>query len=141
MNRTHLRDFQQSVTLRPVEVSLELQGPLDPIEPTRFRLALRAIHCVNPEMLQSNCYFFQHPLLSSRVQRNRHGCSTAQRRQQKIVRRRAGISSAVRNRFVSSETMAAGEDLLREATAGSSNYDFRFVRHGVDGHCLITCNR
>ena len=134
MNRTHLRDLEQSRTLCNREASLELQRPLDTIKSSRLRLAFRAVCGVNPGVLKSDGHFLQRSLLSSRVQRDRHGRSTAQRSQQEIVRRGTGIGAAVRNRFVCRETMVTRRDRLRESLCDAPNGHSRFVRCVVNGH-------
>ena len=134
MNRTHLRDLEQSRTLCRREVSLELQRPLDTIKSSRLRLAFRAVCGVNPGVLKSDGHFLQRSLLSSRVQRDRHRRSTAQRSQEEVVRRGAGIGAAVRNRFVCRETMVTRRDRLGESLCGAPNGHSRFVRCVVGVH-------
>jgi hypothetical protein len=77
MDGTFLRDLEQPSSLFWGEISEELKRPVDAIEPPGFRLALRAVHSMNPGMREANDHFLQRPTLSSRVQRDRHRRSTA----------------------------------------------------------------
>ena len=118
----------------PGQRSRELHGPLHTIEPSCFRLALCAVGRVDSGVPEPNDHLLERPRLSSRVQRNRHRRSTAQRGEQEVVRSRTCISAAVRYRFVRDKTMRARRDLLGEAEPRSTNDDFRFVRHIVSRH-------
>ena len=134
MHRTHLSDFQESGSLFPIQPSRELKGPLHAIELACFRLALGTVGRMNPGMPQPHEHLRERPCLSSRVQRDRHRRSTAQCRKQEVVRSRAGIGAAVRDRFVRDQTMRAGRDLLGESESRAANDDFRLVWHVVSGH-------
>ena len=89
---------------------------------------------MDPGMLEPNGHFLQRPFFPSRIQRDRHGCSTAQCSQEQIVWRRSAIGAAVWNRFVCTQPMATCRDLLREPAPTSSNDDFRFMRCVVNRH-------
>jgi hypothetical protein len=52
MHGTHLSDLQQSCPLRGGQSSGELETPINTIELSCRRLALGAIHGMNPRMLE-----------------------------------------------------------------------------------------
>ena len=93
-------------------------------EPIGVRLALRTVHGMNPGMREANDHFIERPPLSSRVQRDRHRRSTAQRRQQQIVGSRFCVGAAIRNRFACDEAMRARRDLLCEPAADPRTVTF-----------------
>ena len=78
MHRTHLGNLQQSGPLGPGQHPRESKSPLHPIEPARFRLALGTIGRMNPGMSKAHDDLLEGPILSSRVQRDRHRRSAAQ---------------------------------------------------------------
>ena len=134
MDGTHLSDLEQSSSLCRGQIAPELKSPFHAIEAAAFCLALSAVDRVNSGMPEANRDFLQRPLLSSRVQRDRHRRSTAECRKQQIVWRRTSISAAVRKWFVCQQTMRARRDLLCEPAARSPNGDARFVRYVVGSH-------
>src|SRR5690349_18107192 len=138
MHGTHLRDLQQSGSLRCCQISTKLQRPLNTIEPRGVRLALRAVDGMNPRMGETNGHRLQRPAFSSRVQRDRHRRATAQRREQELVWSGTGVHAAVRNRFIRDETMRPRRNLLCESEARPSNDHFRFVRYVVGGHRRVS---
>ena len=133
MHRAHLGDLQQSGPLRLGQRPGELEGPIHSIQLSRFRFALGTVGRMNPGMPQPHHDLLERPCLSSRVQRDRHRRSTAQCRKQEVVRSRAGIGAAVRDRFVRDHAMRAGRDLLGESASRAANDDFCLV-HIAGGH-------
>jgi hypothetical protein len=134
MHRTHLGDLQESGPLFSSQRSRKPKSPLHQIELPGLRLTFRTVDRMNSGMPQPHYDVLERPALASRVQRDRHRRSTAKCRKQEVVRSRAGIGAAVRDRFVRGQAMRAGRDLLGEFESRAANDDFCLVRYIVGGH-------
>src|SRR6266699_7328377 len=104
-----------------------------PIQHALFRLTLGAVVRVDPRVAEPNRHARQRPRLPSRIQRDRHGRSSAERCKQQLVGSRAAIGPTRRDRFIGGQPMAPGGDLLRESRrAPAHRYHalLRLVDHG-----------
>jgi hypothetical protein len=123
MNRTSLRDLKKSCALLARQLAADLKPPLNAVDVPFFRVALRAVDCMDPRMTQSDPEGLQRPAFASRVQRDSHRRSGAQSSQQQIIRVRACISPAKGNRLVCAESVRARFNRLRESRRQTANCD------------------
>ena len=72
MHRASTGDLEKPCALISREVSRKLEPPFDAVEVALFRLAFSAIDRVDPEVTDPDLHVLKRPMLSSRVQRDRH---------------------------------------------------------------------
>ena len=70
---------------------------------------------MDPRVPQADRNFLQRPLVSSRIQRDRHRCSSAQCGEHKVVGRWPAVRTPRRNGLIRGQAMIAGDDFLNEA--------------------------
>ena len=81
MDRTLVGDLERLESLLLGEVPIKGDLALDPIEHALPGLTLGAVFRVNPRVAQPHRHARERPLLPSRIQRDGHGGSGAERRQ------------------------------------------------------------
>ncbi len=109
-----MRDLEKPCALLVSQVAAELKPPLDAVDVPFFRSAFGAVYGVHPRMTQAHRDVLQRPTFASRVQRDRHRCSSAQRGQEQIIRRKPCIGAAKGERLVGNEPVRACFHSLRE---------------------------
>ena len=114
VDRAPFGDLEQPLSLLRTERTVERDLPLDAIEHALLRLALGAVRRVNLRMREPHRHALEGPLLPSRVQRDRHRRSGAERDQQEVIGRGPGVGAAVRDRLVRGQMMPTDEHLLRK---------------------------
>ncbi len=70
---------------------------------------------MDPRVPQADRNFLQRPLVSSRIQRDRHRCSSAQCGEHKVVGRWPAVRTPRPNGLIRGQAMIAGDDFLNEA--------------------------
>src|SRR5688572_23794752 len=133
VDRTAVRDRQQSCALVFTKWPVELNVPFDQRELRILRLAGATVLSVNSRMTKVHRDTLQRPLLPPRIHCNGHGSARAQCGQEQIVRCRASIGAAGRRGLVAAEMMRTGRNLLRE-TIGSAAHDDDPLGRWLVGH-------
>jgi hypothetical protein len=124
MDRAALGDLHDALLLVGGQRSSELDSPLYTVEIPFFRFAFGAIHGVNPVVTQVDGDLIESPSLPSRIQRDRHRRSRAQRRNQQLIRRGPGIPAAKLNRLVAGQVVRARRHHLGQFGCDAANgYD------------------
>src|SRR5207247_11416519 len=101
--------------LRSVQLPGQYDLALDLVELAFFRLAVGAVLRVDAGVRQAHGDAVERPALASRIQRERHRRSGAERDQEIVVRRRPCVGAAVDDRLVRDEAMLADENFLGES--------------------------
>ena len=122
MDGAAIGNRQQPCTLFLVQDAFELDVSFNEREFGRARFAIGTIFSVDTRVTEANRDSLQWPLLTPCVQFDGHGRARANCRKQQVIRRRAGVGSAYRCRFVADQSMGAGDDLLGK-TRGCASYD------------------
>ena len=100
VHRASLRDIEESCALIFGQLPGEFETPVDAIDMPLFGLAFGTVDGVDPEIPQIDADLLKWPILASRIQRDRHRRSTAERRDQQLVGSWARISAAKFKRLV-----------------------------------------
>jgi len=133
MDRTLVSDLEYLGALLFPELAGDRDLPLDPIEHALLGLTFGAVVGVDPRVAEANRHAGQRPPFPSRIQRDGHGGSGAERHQQQILRLGPAVSPTACNGLVGDQPMAPGGDLLRKSLHAPA-YDHRawfgFVDHG-----------
>jgi len=133
MDRTLVGDLEQFGTLLPFKLADDRDLPLDPIEHALFRLTFGAVVGVDPRVAEANGHARERPPLPSRIQRDGHGGSGAERRQQEVVRSRPAVGPTRGHGLVGDQPVASGGDLLDESFRASTHRDYALfgsLNHG-----------
>src|ERR1043166_6936701 len=109
-----LGDLDQPRLLLFAERALQLDLTLDAVELALLGLAVRAVLGVDLRVLEAHRDGLQRPLLASRVQRERHRRSGAERGQQQVVGIGAGAVTAVLDGLVGHQLMWTDTDVRRQ---------------------------
>src|SRR6266849_2030277 len=115
VHRALFRDLEQSRPLFGRQRPGQRDVGLDPVEHAVPGLALGAVGRVDSRVLQPHRHLLERPLLASRVQRDGHGCSGAECREQELVGVGAGLSASRGGRLVGRQAMRSGCDVLGES--------------------------
>jgi hypothetical protein len=138
MDRTFVGDLQQFGALFLRKLAGDRDRPLDPIEHALFRLAFGAVIGVDPRVAEANSHARERPRFPSRIQRDGHGRSGAERREQQIVGSRPPVGPTGCHRLVGDQPVTPGGDLLREAFRAPAHRDgasFGFLDPGATSLC------
>jgi hypothetical protein len=128
MNRTSLRNLEEPCALLVRQLAAELESPFNTVDASFLGFAFGAVDRVDPRMTQTHCNSLQGPTLASRVQRNRHRRSGAERCQEQVIRRGARIGAADGTRLVGKEPVRACFHSLREPRGHAANNHCPFTR-------------
>ena len=115
MDRTLVRDLECFDSLLLREVSLQGDLALDAIEHALSGFTFGAVFGVDPRMTQAHRHAGERPLFPSRIQRDGHGRSGAERSQEQFVGSRPSIGSPGGDRLVGDQAVAPRRDLLDES--------------------------
>jgi hypothetical protein len=114
MNWAPVGDAQQPGALLLRELTRNGDLLLDPIALPRLQVGSRWVGLMDPGASEANRHAGQSPSLPSRIQRDRHGGSGAQRDQQKVVRSGPAVSPTGGQWLVRDQPVRARRDLLHE---------------------------
>ncbi len=114
MHGTHVRDLQETLTLRGIEGAFKLDHALDAIELSMLGLAVRAIRGVDLGMAQADADALQRPGFAISIEPERHRRAGTERHQQEFVRPGPTVVAARGHRLVGREPMSAIEQMLGE---------------------------
>src|SRR2546425_9417957 len=115
MNRTLVGDLEQPGALLLRKLAGDGDLALDPIEHALCGFTFGAVVGVNPRMAQANRHAADRPPFPSRIQRDRHGRSGAEARQQQVVRPEPPVGPSGGHRLVGDQAMTPRGDLLGES--------------------------
>src|SRR5205823_3676325 len=134
MDRTLVGDLERLESLLLGEVPIKGDLALDPIEHALPGLTLGAVFRVNPRVAQPHRHARERPLCPSRIQRDGHGGSGAQRRQEQIIGSGTAIGATGGHGLVGDQSVAPEGDLLDEsqrAAAHDHEALLRWIDHDV----------
>jgi hypothetical protein len=109
-----LCDVEEALPLLSSQLANEFKRPLNTVDVSLFSVAFGAVDSVHPRVTQVDVDGLQWPTFPSRIQRDRHGRSSAESSQQQVVRRRTCIGAAERGRLVGTELVQSDVYGLRE---------------------------
>src|SRR5437660_1611678 len=117
MDRTPVGDLEQPGALLLRKVAGDRDLALDPIEHALCGFTFGAVVGVDPRMAQANRHAANRPPFPSRIQRDRHGRSGAEARQQQVVRPEPPVGPSGGHRLVGDQAMTPRCDLLGESVS------------------------
>jgi hypothetical protein len=88
MHRAFVGDLQQLATLRIIEISLQREHPLDPVDVTVARFALRAVGRVDFAVVEIDAHPLEWNRLAIGIHTNRHRGTRAERSRKQVIRAR-----------------------------------------------------
>src|SRR3989441_7481752 len=115
MDRALVGDLEQPGTLLLRKFAGDRDLALDPIEHALCGFTFGAVVGVDPRMAQANRHAADRPPFPSRIQRDRHGRSGAEARQQQIVRPEPPVGPSGGDRLVGDQAVTPCGDLLDES--------------------------
>jgi len=136
MHWTFLRDLDEPVPLIGRELPLQMDLPLDVVESSLARVAVRAVLCPHLRVRELHANPPQRPLLAACVHGDRHRRAGTEGGKQQLIGIRACVAAAGRDRFVGRELVHAGGDALHKAPAITLDSDHRSA--GAVAHDLFS---
>jgi len=124
MDRALIGYLKKASSLLRAEWSFQDNLAFNLVQPSDFGFAIGAIFSVDPRVPQANRDLFQWPLLAFGVQSQRHRCAGSKRREQQLVRPRAGICASGADGLVGMKPVLPYFNPLRES-GGTSPYHNR----------------
>jgi hypothetical protein len=142
MDRTLVRNLQQSQFLHIGQRPREMNVPLDAVEHAFPGLAIGAIGGVNFRVPQLDGDVFERPGFSPSVHRHSHRSTRAERGKQQIVRRWPCIRAPHGNRLVRVKPVRPRVNLLREPRGTAANdyascFAFFHAHHRVEERSIF----
>jgi hypothetical protein len=121
MDRALLCDFEQLRSLLVCKRACELEFSLYTIENAFFRFTFRAVLGVNLRMSKTDDDSFEWPIPPPCVHSHRHGGTSSQSREEKIVGRRTTVRAARSDRLIGVKMVRSRNNILRISRSSGAN--------------------
>src|SRR5438309_1687703 len=122
MDWTLVGDLELLDALLLREVSLQGDLALDAIEHALSGFTFGAVFGVDPRVAQAHRHAGERPLFPSRIQRDGHGRSGAERSQEQFIGSRPSVGSTGGDRLVGDQAVAPRRDLLDESLRAAAHH-------------------